>query len=833
MNNLSVVFCKFIVFALVPSALLAQVQDTISVPNKKSSSGSGLEHPVVYNADDSTKYDLANKQVLLYGNASIDYGKMKLRAHHIVYNWETGDLTAYGETDSIDSEFNPKASFEDGSQNFNAPIIQYNFTSETGRISSLYTQEGEGYILGDRVYKDSVNQLYAYDAKYTTCNLEEPHFCISARRLKIIPDKVAISGPANLQLAGIPTPLALPFAVFPLTKGKRSGLIPPEFSSTQQFGFALNNLGWYFPINEHTDLTVKTDIYTNGSWRINLGNTWSKKYKYNGNVNLRLGNIKTGQEFSSEASTQRDFAIQGRWTIDPKAIPNNTFNASVNIQTSSFNQFNSFDFQQRLNNTLRSSINYTRSFPDKPFRLSLSANHSQNNSTGSVSVELPRATFNVNRIQPFKRENGVGKEKWFEKIAFNYTMDAQNSVQTIDTLFGTPQMFEDVEFGISHTIPINASYKIAKFINWTPSFTYNENWYANSFNYQDFVQDSSGTSILVDPVKQTGFTAERYFNASVSLATRIYTRLTFTSGPIDAIRWVLNPAVSANYRPDYSTPFWNYYQDQIVNEEGRVESKYKLPTLYGRAPSGEQAGLSFSIGNNVEMKLRKTDSTGKQKKIAILEGLTISTSYNAAVDSFQWSDIRINGRTRLFNKNLGVNFNSSYSLYEIDSARKVNALLWDSGEFPELLSFGLSLDFAVSSDKIGAADWGGLPYGFMMMGMPMTEIQNRSTWSINTGLSYQWRNGFPQSNTTANLSVSGNWKPSEKWDLRVSTGYDIEQKQLAYTKIDAYRDLHCWEMRLSYIPTGLLKSYQFGINVKASTLKDLKYERRTNPLDNF
>lgn len=818
-------------FQLSPDTLIAtdstQVSDTLAIRM----AASDLEAPIIYKARDSIVYDLTNELIILYGDAQATYQDISLNAHYIEYDWKESMLFARGLEDSLGNIAEGKPVFTQEERTITARALRYNFKSKKGKMYDLYTQEAEGYIHSDEAKRDADNNLFANRVEYTTCEYEDPHFYIEASPVKIAPNRVMVSGPANLVIEDVRTPLALPFAIFPLKTGQRSGILIPELGNSD-LGFSLTNGGYYFGISDYADAAVRGDVFTNGSWRLRVTSDLVKRYKYHGNLNFGYGNIRLGSELEGTLEHQKDFKVGFQFTLDPKALPNHSLSASVNVVTTGYDKYNDFSYQNHLNNTYTSSIRYAKTWPGKPFNFSANLGHSQNTSTHIINFALPELSFGISRLYPFKRKVVKGKPRWYEKIAFTYSGQAQNRLTIADSLLFTPGFLDRASIGAKHSVPVSTTMKLFKYINVSPSFGYTELWfgerYDRTYNPDPF---DSITFVEVDTIK--GFSSVRYYDADISVSTRLYGRLNFRKGKLKAIRHVITPTISANYRPDFGAGKFGYYEMVQKDTLGNVDRFYRYPLIYGQAPYGEFGGITFSLNNNLEMKVfSKKDTLRHEKKIKLLESLTFSGSYNFAVDSFQLSKINVGGYTVLFEK-IRVNFNAVYDPYALDTAGfRIDQFEWTVNHRLARLEAGsvsVGANFrSKPRERAGSTTPNYYP------GEPAYYSEAYFPYSL--GINYVLRldKGTPLNPDTVVFTQSINanvaFSITPKWSVDMNTGYDFINRKLGYTTVGIHRDLHCWEMKFNWIPLGTVSSYTFGLNVRSTVLKDLKIEKKKDPL---
>lgn len=788
-----------------------------------------IESKVTYQAKDSIRMDLKKKKVYLYGNAEAYYEDITITAEIIVIDIDSNSVSARGVQDTL-GKFYGEPVFTQAASKMKAHEIKYNFKTEKGLITEAMTHEGENYIHGEKIYKSADDILYIKHGKYTTCNAVHPHYYFNASKLKIIPDDKIITGPANLVIEGIPTPIGIPFGFFPNSKKSKSGLIIPSFGESGQYGFFLIDGGYYLAISDKLNMKLTGDFYTNGSWATNFTSDYNVRYKYNGGFSLRKSSFKSGLKEAPNYQETDDFFLRWRHNQDPKARPYSSFSANVNFGTSSNfrNDFNSSGTDY-LSSTFNSSITYKKSWAGKPFNLTLNGYHTQNTQTKSVTVRLPEVAFNVSRLYPFKRQTMVGKQKFYEKIGISYSLNAKNEITAGDSTFrlnNTEQLFNDMKNGVRHTIPLSTSIKAFKHFTITPAINYSELWYYQTVNKTWDNQTNTLTTDTLNNFKR-GYTG----NGSINLTTRIYGMYQYRGKMIKALRHVITPSVGWSYIPKNNSGLESY------TDSSNTEIEYSIfeNGIYGTTNSKFSSLLNLSLINNFEMKVRnRKDSLGEDKKIKLLENLRFSSNFNLAADSLKWAPITFSGRTNLF-KTISLNFNGLIDPYAIDSnGTRINSSQYKkSGSVGRLTTASVALSFALRSKKTNKkqieSDFGTEEELEFIRDNPYAFIDFNIPWTLN--FSYNARYVKPQfeSDVIQTLNFTGDFSLTQKWKVGFSSGYDFETKDLSYTSVDIYRDLHCWEMRFNWIPFGQRQSYLFTIKVKSALLQDLKMNRRSVP----
>lgn len=789
-----------------------------------------LKSEVHYHAEDSMRVDIESEIVYLYGKATVDYQDLHLKANYIVIDMNQKLLYAEGTKDSA-GVLSGTPEFTQGDQQFRSNNIRYNFETKKGRIGYVITKEGDGYIHGDVVKKDPENNFFIRNGQYTTCNLDTPHFSISSRKLKVISNNKIVTGPAYMTIEQVPTPLLIPFGFFPNKKGRSSGILFPAFGESTQRGFFFQRLGYYFGLSDNLNLALTTDVYTKGSYTLDASSVYKKRYRYAGNLRLSYAYTVNGEKELPDYSVVKDFHINWSHTKDSKANPNSSFSANVNAGTSRYYQNTISSVNNFLSNTFQSSISYGYSFPSKPINLGVAVNHSQNIITRDIQITAPDIALNVSRFTPFKRKVAIGAQKWYEKLGMNYTMRASNSIQTKDTLLFRPESLDNMQNGFLHSIPINTSFNILKYYNFSPSINYTERWYFKTTEYE-----WNPETRQVDTIRVNRFAAARDYAISAAMTTRIYGMYQFQNAKVVALRHVITPSVSMTYRPDFSDPSFGYFKSFQSDTTGTLR-QYSIfqSSLFGGPPSGKFANLGYSLDNNIEMKVRtKSDTGATTKKIKIFETLRFSGGYNVIADSMRLSPVTINGRTTLFDR-FFVNFSGVMNPYDYDvNNRDYNRFLIDSkGKLARLTAANLAMNFSLNrpskpktSTKYSQEE---LDY---INRHPEQYIDFEVPYNLAVAYVYSYsRVGSLAAITNQAVSFTGDLSLTPQFKIGFNSWYDITNGKFTNFGLNFFRDLHCWEMRMNWIPFGFQESWNFQINVKASILQDLKLLKRKDFFD--
>jgi hypothetical protein len=797
-----------------------------------------LTEVVVATSRDSAVADLDSNLFYLYGKARVTYDDMVLEAGEIMYNQASSNVVAGPQFDTSGRMYE-KPVFTQGSEKVAYDSLQYNFKSKRAIVRNANSQYGEGFLHSQQVKRNPDQSIYGLHNVYTTCALDTPHFGIVAQKIKVIPERIAASGPANIQIEGVPTPLFLPFGLFPISSKQRSGFILPTYTVEQVRGLGLMNGGYYFFISDKMDLLAQVNIFSKGSWQAAGTTKYKNIYKYSGEFKFDYAYNKTGESYEPDASIGREFMIRWQHLTDPKARPGQNFTASLQIGTSTFYQTTSYDPLQAVNNQYQSNLSYSKNWIGKPFSLTVSARHNQNTGTGLVDATLPQVAFNIASLSPFQNKNYVGKPRWFDNITLSYTFDAQNSTQFYDSLFDINKL--NFNYAGKHTIPITASYTIARFVRANFSIPYTEYWYTKELRQQ--YNDATGK---IDSTSRGGFFTARDYSFSFGLNTQIFGTKLFKKGGLRGIRHRLEPNVAFTYRPDFSQTPYNYYYYTRLDTSTIPRAMFRYPqgaTLISQPGQGEQRNVSFGINNNLQIKVRNNKDTSENatgfKNITLIDAFGITTAYNFAADSLQWAPIAVNFRTNILDK-ISISANANFDQYGINPATDrtfVRYTMWQRGDgiarfnnatvsaSTSLTSRPKNKDTkAVTTDRNNGIVFNPDYYNYVDFDIP---------WSINLSYSLGVQNDYIVASKKDTITIGsnsftfgGDFNVTPRWKVSVQSGYNFVTKELQATRIQIFRDLHCWAMRLETVPFGPLKNYNFTINVKAAVLQDLKLMRR-------
>lgn len=799
---------------------VGEKKDTVSLNVKKE--GSAIKSKIKYQAKDSILFSVERKIVKLYHDAVVEYETVHLRAEYIEINFNTKSIKAFGLLDST-GQLIGRPEFKEGDQNFDSDTIIYNYETKKGIIYDIFSEQGEGYLHGEKVKKMPDNTILVHNGSYTTCDLHDPHFEIRFNKAKVIPDDKIVTGPVWLVIEDIPTPLALPFGFFPNKKGTKSGILIPTYGQSANRGFYLENGGYYFAISDYVDLALRGDIYSRGSWGLKAISSYKRKYKYEGNFNISYAINVFGDKQLPDYVKYKDFFIKWRHAQDPKARPRSRFTADVQAGSSKYNTFNPSSSQDYLSSSYTSSISYSTTFGSL-FNFSANIRHTQNKNTHALSMSLPELSLSSSKIYPFRPKVSKGKPRSYENISFSYQMNARNTINTIDSLLFDSLNFKNMENGVKHSIPVTWNMKFLKYLNFAFSGTYTERWY---FNYVQKEWNNIDSALVTNTIYH--FKSAREFMLGSSLNTKLYIFYSFGRLPLRVIRHVMTPSATFSWRPDFSQQKFGYYQ-YYLTPQSQTPVMYSIfqNAMFGYPGAGKYSNLNLSLSNNFEMKVRsRKDTITGTKKIVLIDNLTLSINRNFAADSLQWSMMTVSGRTKLF-KNLDLSYVLALDPYAVDYAgKRVNVFQYkvDKRLFrPNNDEYGIAATYQLSN-KI-------FRFGKTSDSTSGAVIKYRVPWNLN--VSYTFRDGNYFYYTTSNfkkshsLVFSGDVQLTPNWKISGMVNYDIVSGKFTYPTLNIHRDLHCWEIVFNWIPIGFRQSYNMTIRVKATMLQDLKLTKKTD-----
>ena len=804
-----------------------------------------IDAPIKYSGDDSGVLIIPTKQFYLYGKARMDYKDMKLDAATIKYDQQNQEIRAFGGTDTSNNPLN-KPHFDQGETKTVSDTIAFNTKTGKAYIQNTFLQEGEIYVNAQKLKKISADEAFARRARFTTCNLDTPHFAFRTAKMKIINNKIGVSGPAFPEFEGVPMPIGIPFGLYPLSRGRHSGILPPSFITSEDFGVGLENFGYYKVINDNLDFTTRANLYSYGGWLMNLNSKYIKRYRYTGNLNITFQNSKILNRSGisqDEFNVSKSYMINWSHSSDQRARPGTSFGASVNFGSTKFNKTLLNNPYQNYNNQLSSSINYGKDWGGK-YNLSLNANHNQNSVTGLVNMNLPTANFNVVTFYPFQKKESVGTPKWWEKLGLGYSGNLQNQFSFYDSTFNFRRMLDTMQWGAQHNIPITISLPSLGPITIAPSVSYEERWYGQrNFKSWDSVKQK------VDTTVQKGFYTARQMSFGIGMNTRIFGTYQFkNSKGIQAIRHEIRPSLSINYKPDMAKQY--FYSTQVDTSGRKVRFSQFDGGIMGSFSEGKFGGMGFGVDNLLEMKVRdKSDSTGvATKKVKLIDGFGFSSNYNFMADSFAVGNFNLYARSTLFEK-INITAGANLDPYKVDNkGYRINELLFDPShmKFGRITSANLAISTSFKSktkDEKAGKDKKEIPLDpFMTPDEQQRQLQFARAnpaeftdfnvpWSLSFSYSLNYTRTLKSdysgwlSTIYSSMNFNGDFTLTPKWKMGGTGYYDFNVGKLQQLSMFITREMHCWQLAINVTPIGLYRSFIITINPKSGILRDLKINR--------
>jgi lipopolysaccharide assembly outer membrane protein LptD (OstA) len=813
-----------------------------------------LDGKIIYKASEYAKINQKTKQITLYNKAEVFYTDIELKAGIIVIDYVKNEVYA-GRIKDYVGKYTQYPVFKQGANVVEPDSIRFNFKTKKALVWNSRTEQDQFRIKGEISKRENDSVYFIKNARFTTSkNVDNPEYYFRSSKIKFVPGKKVVTGLTNMVIEDVPTPIGVPFAFFPMTTESTSGIIVPTFGQTNQQGYFLQNGGYYFALSKNYDLSVLGDYYTNGSYAIRTETSYAKIYKYRGNFNFRYENQVSGERGLPGYSKSNLYNIQWSHSPDAKATPNSRFSASVNLGSQKYfqNSFNQINTPSRLNNTLSSSISYSRTFNTIPqVNMALTASHTQNSNTGAINMTLPTLQVNVDRIFPFKGKSGSDKGL-FRNININYSLNSRNEIQTVDSLFFKSEMFKNARNGMQHSIPLSTNFKIFKYFNVSASSSFQETWYLKT-NEKKYNAEKN----KVEDIDRNGFDAYRTYNFSTGIGTTIYGTFNISKNKkIQSIRHVMTPNVTYAYTPSFE----RYYNNYIADANGTVLDYSRFDKgIYGAPGKNFSNIMTFSLGNTLEAKVRDQDSTKVEpKKIKLLNSLNFSTNYNiSAIDNTpKWSPVNVSGGTNLFNEKMSLNFSANLDPYAIDqNGKTLNMFNIDNnGSLFRLTGANININYSFDNkgdtkEKEKSTDKNSRTDGLFGTNTDFTNrnenpfdkkddtdekfdefFKSKLPWDLTLAYSLTYSNRNRESKISSNsLMFSGNIDISKRWKTGLSSGYDFVQKGVTFTQLRFERDLLSWRMSFNWNPFGDQATWYFFIGISSSALSDIKWDKRNLP----
>ncbi|MHA7844604.1 MAG: putative LPS assembly protein LptD [Winogradskyella sp.] len=830
-----------------------------------------LKDIVTYKAKDYVAVNQKKQQIRLFNEALVQYEDMEIKAGVIVIDYSKNLVYAGRLKDS--TGYSQKPVFTQGANVIEPDSIIFNTDSRKALIFNSVTEQSGGTVIAERTKRENDSVYFISRGKFTTSeNLEDPEYYILMNKAKIVPNKKIVTGMSQMYIYDVPTPIALPFAFFPMSKKQTSGIIFPSFGEDtgNDRGYFLQNGGYYFAISDYVDLAVLGDYYTNGSYGIRLQSNYAVRYKFRGNFGFRYEKLLNSERGFPDFRESTIYNIRWSHSQDAKANPNSRFSASVNLGSSQFfsQSINQANLANTLTNTLASSVSYSKTFQGEPqVNLSLTATHNQNTNTEAINLTLPTMQASMTRVFPFAPKSGA-KKGAIQNINFQVNTRGEYRIQTTDSLFGKSEMFDDALAGMRHTIPITTNFKVFNHFSASVNANFDENWTFNTVKRNNIFEGETSEAIKVN-----GFDRFLTYNFGASIGTTLYGMYNFKKKDkdpkIQAIRHVMRPSISYSVSPAFDQYYETY---DVIAADGTTSDQVEYTrfenSLFGRPGNRYSSSLGITVGNNFEAKIRSKDSTETEpKKIFLLNNLNLATSYDLAADSLNWSPLRVSGGTQILNKKMNINFGMTLNPYALDSNNNVinKFNINNGGSLFRMTSANLNLSYSLNNDSFSgkdkeeerdedadrnsatanaraddlfgvSQDFADQRLGDKKKDKSKEEEENndfynyKMPWSLRLSYVANYSNTRRQNEITSHsLMFSGDVELSPRWSVGASSGYDFLNQGFTFTQLRFERDLLSWRMNFSWIPFGRNQSWNFFIGIKSNLLKDLKYDQRRQP----
>ncbi|HMN25087.1 MAG TPA: putative LPS assembly protein LptD [Ignavibacteriaceae bacterium] len=788
-----------------------------------------VDTTVFASSKDSLIFLVKNKKMKIYGEGNISYKTTEIKSANIFIDFNSNEIDAEGiPSDSLPESLIGTPILKEGSEVYEGKTMKYNFKSGRGLLSLVKTEMDGSYYTGEKINKVDKDTYFIEDGLFTTCDDSScPHYYFTASKMKVIHKQQLVAEWIFINFGGVPLPIPLPFAVFPIESGRRSGIIPPAFGSDATYGTYFSRFGYFWAINDYMDLNVTADYYTRGSYKLDSRYRYTKRYTYSGNVEASYGKFIQGELTDLNHSERNDWRL--RINHNQTLTPTSRLDAKLEFLSGNNINRNVTDFNEVLRTEAVSNATYFKQWEESGNSLSLSYSRTQNFQNNNISEILPNLNFSLAQSYPFR--GNTGAQKWYETFGYSYSGQFQNNRNKVDGDL-------KIRGGIQHNISASLSPKIGYF-SISPNFRYNESWYNKQITKSTAYNDTGAYYIKTDDVNK--ISQVRTFSMGLSASTKFYGMFNINALGVNAVRHIVTPSLSYNYAPDFSTPFWGYY-DSYKDSSGNVVeySKFEREIL-GKPNEQESQSIGFNITNAFEMKtnVNPNDTTSKENKFKLLN-LVASMSYNFAGKSYKFSNLQLSYQTQIGNL-LSIQGSSILSPYDYDDKNdKIDRYLISNGKgLLRLTNTNFSISLSLSGDKIASSETDNTTTVQQDQYLQASErsiyqgLYNDKEadfsipWDISLNYYYNLSRPVPsKENTSSSVSGSLNFNLTPKWKFSVTGSYDLKQKEFAAPQIRISRDLHCWTMSFTWNPIGSYRGYNFEIRVKAPQLQDLKITKR-------
>jgi hypothetical protein len=800
------------------------------------------DDPIFYSAKDSIYTDLRTKKIYLYAEAKITFGTTVLTAAYMEIDLELKEVRA---TYTLDEEGKRVGEplFVDGGQEVKASSIRFNFETKKAKIEETRIQQDESFLFMETAKRHANEEMHFRNGRFSTCDLDYPHFHFHLSKAVLVPEKRIVTGPANLWINGVPTPLALPFGFFPTSSAKKKGIIFPQIIPVSQNGFGIQDLGFYTPLGDNYETTTFGTLFSRGSWGFGNLTNYNVRYKYQGSA--RVDFLRLKRPFPSPNSLNK-FTVNWMHNQDAKANPYWRFAANVNFVSDNNTQTTLDPMNtQVFNNALMSSMTLNRSFPGKPYNLGMKVGANQNSQTGNTFLDLPSVNFTMSRVFPFKflrKQTTVGAERWFEKIGLTYNMDAKNTGNVNDSMFSSAysnMLLNQFQNGVKHNVAMTTTLKAFNgTLNFTPSVTYNNFWNFQAVNQR---WDGGANQVVYDSL--SGFFTGQDLSIRINATNSIYSMYRMIGLKDVRFRNVTRPSVGFSYIPDLGQ-----HRTEFAGQNGALVtySPYDR-SLYREGPGRSQGLITFGLNSVTDMKMpSKRDSTGV-KRIGLIEGFTLNGNYDLLKDSMNLSDLNMQLRLKPMSF-FSIVASSNFSPYDwVDSTGRYtkDLAIQTRGELGRFTTFNVNSIFTFTSkegqkilsetEQVLRDNWN-QDFDYFVL-HPHEVIDFRIPWKINLSHTINWRRNLAitpmnpdLTSIVQTIAFTGELSLTPRWLIATRGTFDIKGREFTTVSVDIHRNLHCWKMSFYWIPVGFNKSFMLRIAGNANMLRDVKWEFRKPPM---
>ena len=821
-------------------------QDSLEIGQKKDTIytiDNSIENIIKASSKDSIRHDYKAKQLHLYGEAVIFYEEIILSADYILVDFNKNEVFA---SYTLDKDSNrvglPK--FNDGNDEIIASKIRYNFDSKKGFIQEVKLKQDENYLYMEVAKRQANEEIHFKKGRFTTCDLEEPHFHFQLSKAILIPEKRIVSGPMNLWVKGVPTPLGLPFIFIPQKKPEQKtyGFIFPQYTIQSPYGMGIQNLGYFVPINDSLQTTFYANLYSRGSWGLSNQTSYKVKYKFDGSFNLGFQRLKNGFP-----DTNKINKLNIVWTHrqDAKANPLWNFSSNVNFISDNSTKTNLDPLNpDYFKNSISSDVNINRLFPGKPITTGMKLSVRQNSNINNFAITSPIFNLNVTRFSPFAlfKKDKVASKKWYEQIVMTYNFEAQNRASFHDSLVGQKRydlVKQSFMNGINQSSTMQSTLSIFKnTLKLTPSVTYN-----NKFNFQQISKsyDTLLNNTRTDTIRKSGMSQSISFSAS--LTTVLYNYYRFVGKHKPLMRHIITPNVSFRYNPNLN----KLISDSVGVNKSLVKYSPFERSIYQESASNSSAFLSFGFNNTFELKHKsKKDTITGFTKTRVIDALSFAGTYDFLKDSMQFS--RINANLRInpldFLNIVASTSLSPYNWVDSTNAETKEFALKERGQLFRIYSASINTSLILTTPKsrkkikensINIVDNWNADFQYYSL-HPEFLVDFEIPWRITLSHVFDIkRSSTPilidrQFNQNQTITFNSDFTFTKRWKIISDVYFDLKTKEVTNSRITLTRDLHCWNLSFFWIPIGGNQSFMFRLNANSNLFKDAKIELKKPPI---